>query len=726
MQREINYIIGLIFISISTLLGDPPQSLNDLFLPVYFHSDQILSDKDINSVLDTIDFETSTIIPILINASTNRDSLINSINPPYQSKCIADLSESVPDLLKANQQLLVLSRESSQLSITTYESLKQHYRKTPLDTMKEFSTIEAPIYNAWHRTGKIPNIVIIKDKQNYNHLENKARAINNYPRVYGSVTFQNQPLNDVTWTEIPGLITNGDFTIPIHQSVRFHLSPQKEGYKFSPDITYFTAGTVDKKRYFRAYLKDISDQLVAHFTFENTIINQLNDEKLLVHNVQLIDDENRGNVAKFSGRNSYIDCDNSIDFGNHGEMTLALWIKPTQVSANHAFLGKGLDFSFKIRETNPTFTTADIRDHYLTDIKIDSAQWQHIAMVVKENQTVKFYKNGQFEGEMPASQIIESEKSLLLGTNLWDEFYAGYMDDLKLWNRALNNIEIKRIYQLPLKSNQYSLRLFIYLVWAIIFISVVIIVRKIPFKALVKPQKSTPKTAIYFFGALKIKDGQSENLQEKLSPKMKQIFILLLIYSIKSNGITTKKLTDILWPGFSPAKAKNNRSTYFGKLRNFLKNIEGLDLLYADKKWSIKFSDSLFIDYSHVLTLLSSNYQNQTTPLIKLLSRGQFLPGIECEWLDEYRLELTQQLDHYLQQFQSRNNIKKQPEQTFELATQIKKFDSLNETALTLQIKAQIILGNHSLAKKCYDVFAREYEALYNVPYEKKFLDFME
>ncbi len=706
--------------------------VNQMVFPIYPADSNYYKSELVDQLTEIINNNrpSNQVFPLFLDHKLSGTEIPDSLLAHHglQNKIISDPNATINSQIRAGKNILILKPGDENFPIFTYENLRDQMQLTALDTFSTISDFEKPVFNYWHRTGRPPNILLAKDSAEYVKLVDVADKINYYPRLYGDVTYNGKPLDNVEWLELPGLVTSGKFTLPIHQFTRVHLSPVKEGFKFSPDIVYFIESTFHKERHFRAYLMDLREKMIADFSFDNEIANRLheNNDKLLIHNVQLVNDPERGKVAKFSGKTSYIDCDKTIDFGNQQEMTLAVWIKPDRVSGSHAFVGKGLDFSFKIHLQSPCFTTADIKDHFLPEIKIDSCRWQHIAMVVKENDVVKFYKNGELAGEVAASNINQSDKSVMIGTNLWEEYYSGYMDDLKLWDRALNSIEIQKLYHQPLESNPFPVRKVIYAIWVVLLLSVIIILRKMPLKALLSTNKRKQENAIYFFGNLKIIAAQSENLEEKLSPKMKQIFVLLLIHSIRNSGMTTKKLTDILWPGFSPAQAKNNRSTYFGKLRAFIKEIDGLELLYNNKQWLMKIGDSVFIDYNEVLKILSSDKKYHPSKLISLLSRGTLLPDIECDWLDEYRLELMRRLDDYLQQFFQQNNIRKQPETAYDLATQIKKFDSLNETALAIQINSQISLGNHSLAKKCYDAFAKEYEILYDTEYEKSFQDFIE
>ena len=729
---------------------DKKLSLNQLVFPVFaaknsfekssLYIDNTYSIKELSitflQIQKLIQKYPHKIFPIIIDSTFKQKSTIDSLINIYNlsQNIINDYNTQIENNISSNKQLVIIYKNNKENNFRfhNYLDLKNQYSVTTLDTIIKFSEDEKPIFNFWHRTGKLPNFIFVNDLNVYKKLIPITKKINNYPRIQGNVKYNNQPLENVKWLEFPHLITSGKFSIPIHQDFRIHISPYKEGFKFSPDIVYFTELTFKKEKIFKAYLMDINDDMVANFSFENEVINHCNskNKKILIHNIQFSNDSERGYVAKFNGKNSFIDCDKTINFGNQTEMTLAIWVKADLISGNHAFIGKGLDFSFKIRESNPTFTTAEIKDHYDSKIFADSVKWQHIAIVVKENEVVKFYINGKFQGQVPASKIIHSNKSLLIGTNLWDEFYCGYMDDLKLWNRALNEIEILEIYNnSKIKNKNYFKTIFIpFFIFLLFYIGYKIKIR-LPIKHDIFPSKTLVTNHINFFGGLKISYDNSDDLQNKLSPKTKLILVLLLIHTIKNGGISTKGLTDLLWPGFSIDNAKNNRSTYIRKLRTFLENLKTSEIIHKNKKWQIILSDNIKFDYQNFIELIDNQNifleKPQIKKLITIISKGKFLPEIEIDWLDDFRLDITNKLDNFLKEYQIQNTIKQNPELTFELSSQIRKFDNLNETALALQIKSQVILGNHSFAKNCYDSYIKEYKLLYDVDFSKKFQEFI-
>jgi hypothetical protein len=77
-------------------------------------------------------------------------------------------------------------------------------------------------------------------------------------------------------------------------------------------------------------------------------------------------------------------------------------------------------------------------------------------------------------------------------------------------------------------------------------------------KAFDKTTKEKPtQNYIQLFGDFKVLDRFGNDITTQFTPKLKQLFLLILLYSQRSkNGISTKELTDILWEGYSYQNAK--------------------------------------------------------------------------------------------------------------------------------------------------------------------------
>jgi hypothetical protein len=79
------------------------------------------------------------------------------------------------------------------------------------------------------------------------------------------------------------------------------------------------------------------------------------------------------------------------------------------------------------------------------------------------------------------------------------------------------------------------------------------------------------KNAILLFGDLQVFDNDGVDITKFFTPLVKELFLLILLYSIKKGrGLTSEKLNEILWFDKSAKSARNNRSVNIAKLKSLL------------------------------------------------------------------------------------------------------------------------------------------------------------
>jgi len=86
------------------------------------------------------------------------------------------------------------------------------------------------------------------------------------------------------------------------------------------------------------------------------------------------------------------------------------------------------------------------------DLPIDANEWQHLVFLKRKN-SLKFYLNGgQVIKEQPIKPIdVFCERELWIGCNNLNnrhQNYEGVMDELRMYNRALSNDEVRALYEI--------------------------------------------------------------------------------------------------------------------------------------------------------------------------------------------------------------------------------------------------------------------------------------
>ena len=609
-----------------------------------------------------------------------------------------------------------------------------------LTTLKGDAFDQDSIIQLWSITGKQPNFILV-EKQRTKETIGLINHLNSIYKGFGVVRSEGQLLPDVSWKDFPKRKTNGYFSFPD----LFPLSPYKAGYQFSPDIMLDSPLNRKKLKEFNALKLHADYKLNDHFSFYKKVENlkRDNENEILNNGVQIVPDKVMGSVAHFPGQ-AYIDGGIQSRSVLKSNFSITAWIKPTRLDNNNSILGKGKNFVLKIQKGALTYTMQGIKDYFSGNAMIPVNQWTFISVVhsAYENQ-MRFYLNGEQVDEISLiNKYEESDYTLLIGSNLWEEFFVGYIAEIKIWERELNNDEIKGQYVLSLNSSNKKL----ILVKKVMFVALIVVIgllvlliskkkkganRKIKKETTVlKIHESNASEKIYCFGGLQVINHDGLDVAQRFSPKLKQLFVLIFLHSINGQkGINSTKLSAYLWPGMDPRNVKNTRGTNIQKLKAALEPCSEIKLLFRDKHWFIEMSDSCYVDYSHVLLKLSSlkepNDENSMEEnlllLLSILKRGTLFPNMTESWIDPYISKISDQIIELgLKLFQELDDSK-QALILYELAEVISINDPLNEPALQKKLTLLTLQGKLGLARSVYDNFAKLYFELYQEDYPVDF-----
>lgn len=129
------------------------------------------------------------------------------------------------------------------------------------------------------------------------------------------------------------------------------------------------------------------------------------------------------------------------------ELTIAAWIRPDNLTGDRAIIGETGGYTFKTRGTSLCFTTPGIRDHvYAAGLVL--GQWQHVAVTFQAELTngCTFYLNGQLAGVVNASAKNSSSNVTWIGRNQWGQYFAGRLDDIRVYRTVLSAAEVQALY----------------------------------------------------------------------------------------------------------------------------------------------------------------------------------------------------------------------------------------------------------------------------------------
>lgn len=130
--------------------------------------------------------------------------------------------------------------------------------------------------------------------------------------------------------------------------------------------------------------------------------------------------------------------------------TLCAWVYPESIrSGRHQVISSddgGYDWSILYEgDGNWHVFTGDFSAN--TDLPVDLDQWQFVAAVFEPGFGIRFYKNDE-EVFFLFIDYDVSSNNIAIGDNPgpWDEFFAGKIDEVQIFNHALSRVEINNLF----------------------------------------------------------------------------------------------------------------------------------------------------------------------------------------------------------------------------------------------------------------------------------------
>lgn len=125
--------------------------------------------------------------------------------------------------------------------------------------------------------------------------------------------------------------------------------------------------------------------------------------------------------------------------------TIAAWINPTNASGIDTILTLGSNVSFRTNGSRLRLTTYGFQDHDSGTSMFSGNVWTHVAVTFTPSTSdgVKFYVNGVLRSTLASSAITTGTGAWKIGgATTASEYFAGSLDEVRLYNRILNPAEI--------------------------------------------------------------------------------------------------------------------------------------------------------------------------------------------------------------------------------------------------------------------------------------------
>lgn len=231
--------------------------------------------------------------------------------------------------------------------------------------------------------------------------------------------------------------------------------------------------------------------------------------------------------------------------------------------------------------------------------------------------------------------------------------------------------------------------------------------------------------SVRFFGGFRVFDKNGEDITPQFTPTLKQLLILLVLYTGKNPmGIPNNKLLSLLWSDKEEEAAKNNRNVYMSRLRNLLTLIGDVTIQTHNGFRNICFGEGTVCDYLESLKLFDESDGENLDRLLELLFNGMMLPNVELDYVDSFKSDFSNKtldlLSSLLKQEELPDSLK------MKIADTLFQHDFINEDALRIKCRLLHKQGRTGVAQSVYASFCKEYRSLMDTDYPHSLIDIIE
>jgi hypothetical protein len=238
-----------------------------------------------------------------------------------------------------------------------------------------------------------------------------------------------------------------------------------------------------------------------------------------------------------------------------------------------------------------------------------------------------------------------------------------------------------------------------------------------------EPLPTDKANSIYLLGEFAVYDNSARNITSLFSPKIQQLFVLILLNSKEGSGVTSKRISAFLWPEKELSKTKNIKGVTINHLRSILRDIDGIELTFVDDHYRFTFDEAVFCDYFTVKTFLATaeNVEKDIASILPSILRGNLLPSMQDPWIDDFKSAFDQSImDGLLPELSKAYEVENY-KLTMDLTRALLKVDPFNDLAIKFQLNAMRRLKGKDVALKCFQQFREEYEVSLGVQYAFNF-----
>lgn len=236
------------------------------------------------------------------------------------------------------------------------------------------------------------------------------------------------------------------------------------------------------------------------------------------------------------------------------------------------------------------------------------------------------------------------------------------------------------------------------------------------------------RNSISLFGPFRVVGRDGRDITYLFSPKLKMVFIYILLHSIGKNGVGSADLNAVFWSDKDADKVKNLRNVTINKIRKILGDIDGIELVYEQGLFRIIISEGCFCDIRQIYDLSGSLHDWRLSKgsqdiLDGIFLQGKFLIGIEDPVFDYFRQQIDGYIEHYHTEMMSEYYRSGRYDKVRYLSNSLLMADPLSEIALKYGILANRGSGRGDVAMAMYSSFVKDYKKMMGEDYQVRYED---
>lgn len=159
-----------------------------------------------------------------------------------------------------------------------------------------------------------------------------------------------------------------------------------------------------------------------------------------------------GSALSFDGVNDYVEVPDDATLDLSAELTIAAWVNPSQLGGYRIIVGKsdrGTPVNYYLAllgdELDFGFFSGNWIESTTSGVNLVVGTWYHVAVAFDDAaNTVRFYVDGieRLVAELHGTPAVNALPLRVGSSGFSNEFFSGLIDEVQVFNRALNAEEI--------------------------------------------------------------------------------------------------------------------------------------------------------------------------------------------------------------------------------------------------------------------------------------------